>query len=1178
MPGADGSIIIDTSIDSSGLKEGLAKLAESISDGMEKSLRAAADVFEDAGNGAQKMSDALKSAGDAMDDASRSIDGAGDTAEKAGDEIEEAGKKADKSGDDASSGGGKWEKFGSIMASVGKIALEALGAATGAAVGFAKASVETGAEFDAAMSKVGAISGSSGDELDALRDKAREMGSETVFSASEAAEAMNYMAMAGWEAGDMLDGIEGIMNLAAASGESLGTTSDIVTDALTAFGLAAEDSAHFADVLASASASANTNVGMMGETFKYVAPVAGALNYSAEDIAVAVGLMANSGIKASQAGTTLRAALTSLVKPSDDAMDVLGKLGLVELAEGAEDFVADLTQLEDEMRAVDEKTEALAKAQAKYQEVVAKEGESSDKAAEALKKVEKATYNLQKAEKKLQAGKDEQMREQYEYTTLLQNSDGSMKDFSETVETLRAAFAGLDEATQAEYAATIFGQRAMSGMLAIINSTDEDLSKLTTEISRSSMSMDEITQSVQDSGVAWEKYTGNFDGIDTLVDEMVTKLTEAGMSAEELAEHLNTEYDIDIADAIAAVEAVQVAMDDSTGAAERMAKTMTDNLAGDITIFKSALSDAQIELSDQLTPSLREFVQFGTSALQDLTTAFKEGGLDGAMEALGGILSDALSMIVESLPGFLDAGMQLLGALGQGILDNLPAITQAALDVITELTMRLLEALPQIVEAGVEIISMLVVGIGEALPTLIPAIVEAIVLIAKALIDNLPTLVDALFVLMEGLVVGLIDAIPVLIEALPDLINSVVQAIVKLSPVLIDGCVKLVLAIVENLPHIISALVDALPDIIVAIVQGLIALGKEALSPAGLELTLQIVAGLIEGIAQIAEACFEIGAALMAGIIELIPGMKGAGKDVLEGIVSGMREAMASLHEFIQGVVESVVGWFKDLFGIHSPSTLMRDTIGKNLMEGLADGIKAFISKVTDAAKQIPGKIRDGIQSMWNTITGVGKNIIGGIADGLKNAFTTIVDAAKSLPAKIWEGIQSMWSSVTNIGKNLISGITDGLTGAFDTLKDGAKNAADTITGTFKNLFGIHSPSKLMRDQIGKNLALGIAEGLEDGEDSIYATLDDIADAMGDKNIFDRLNAAFEGAQEKINFDRSPRGSASVDDRPEDTGKDKRDDERERPMMVDAHIEIDGREFARVVTPAISKELAWEGV
>ena len=117
-----------------------------------------------------------------------------------------------------------------------------------------------------------------------------------------------------------------------------------------------------------------------------------------------------------------------------------------------------------------------------------------------------------------------------------------------------------------------------------------------------------------------------------------------------------------------------------------------------------------------------------------------------------------------------------------------------------------------------------------------------------------------------------------------------------------------------------------------------------------------------------------------------------------------------------------------------------------------------------------------------------------------------------------------------------------------------------------------------MRDQIGKNLALGIAEGLEDGEDSIYATLDDIMDAMGDRNVFDKLNGAFETAQEKINFDRSPRGSAFVDDRPEDPGQDKRDEDRDRPMMVEAHIEIDGREFAIAVTPAISKELAWEGV
>ena len=162
------------------------------------------------------------------------------------------------------------------------------------------------------MANVAAISGATGDDLQALRDKAREMGSKTKFSASEAAEAMNYMAMAGWKTGDMLSGIEGIMNLAAASGEDLATTSDIVTDALTAFGLTAEDSAHFADILAAASSNANTNVSMMGETFKYCAPVAGALGYSAEDVAEAIGLMGNAGIKSTQAGTALRTMMTKL--------------------------------------------------------------------------------------------------------------------------------------------------------------------------------------------------------------------------------------------------------------------------------------------------------------------------------------------------------------------------------------------------------------------------------------------------------------------------------------------------------------------------------------------------------------------------------------------------------------------------------------------------------------------------------------------------------------------------------------------------------------------------------------------------------------------------------------------------------------------------------------------------
>ncbi|MGN9222421.1 phage tail tape measure protein [Coprococcus comes] len=204
--------------------------------------------------------------------------------------------------------GEKLQTVGSNIESAGKKLLPV----TGAVTALGTAAVKTAADFDTAMSQVAAVSGATGSDLDALRDKAREMGAKTKFSASEAAEAMNYMAMAGWKTTDMLGGIEGIMNLAAASGEDLATTSDIVTDALTAFGLSADDSGHFADVLAAASSNANTNVSMMGETFKYCAPIAGALGFSVEDTAEAIGLMANAGIKSSQAGTSLRTIMNNL--------------------------------------------------------------------------------------------------------------------------------------------------------------------------------------------------------------------------------------------------------------------------------------------------------------------------------------------------------------------------------------------------------------------------------------------------------------------------------------------------------------------------------------------------------------------------------------------------------------------------------------------------------------------------------------------------------------------------------------------------------------------------------------------------------------------------------------------------------------------------------------------------
>ncbi|MCI9366867.1 MAG: phage tail tape measure protein [Oscillospiraceae bacterium] len=254
-----------------------------------------------------------------LDEAKTSADHCARSIDQYGKEVKEAGERS--------------EQFGQVSAQ----AVNQLAAAL-AAAGVAKTvkeiadalmeCVDTFGGFEAQMSAVGAISGADGGQMEQLADKAKQMGATTSFTAKEAGQALEYMAMAGWKTSDMLGGLEGIMNLAAASGENLASTSDIVTDALTAFGLSAADAGRFADVLAAASSNSNTNVSMMGETFKTAAPVAGALGYSIEDTALAIGLMANAGIKGSDAGTALRGTLTNLAKPSEQVAGYMERLGV----------------------------------------------------------------------------------------------------------------------------------------------------------------------------------------------------------------------------------------------------------------------------------------------------------------------------------------------------------------------------------------------------------------------------------------------------------------------------------------------------------------------------------------------------------------------------------------------------------------------------------------------------------------------------------------------------------------------------------------------------------------------------------------------------------------------------------------------------------------------------------
>ena len=346
---ADGTVTIETKLDNSGVEKGLNDLKKEVessskstaqeidkaSDQAQKSVEEVAKSAEKTGKQVEKSAnDSASKAGQA---AKQGADSAAKGTESASTKMQQSHKKVKDTAKESADGAKKsWEESNqstvastesatSKMAGLMKKSAAVIGVASVAA---AKKTIDVGKSFEAGMSEVQAISGASGKDLEKLSAKAKQMGATTKFSATESATALKYMAMAGWKTNQMVSGLSGVMNLAAASGEDLGTVSDIVTDSMTAFGLKAKDSGHFADVLAKASSSSNTNVAMMGETFKYVAPLAGSMKYSIEDTATAIGLMANAGIKGSQAGTSLRSIITRLVKPPKDAATALNALGI----------------------------------------------------------------------------------------------------------------------------------------------------------------------------------------------------------------------------------------------------------------------------------------------------------------------------------------------------------------------------------------------------------------------------------------------------------------------------------------------------------------------------------------------------------------------------------------------------------------------------------------------------------------------------------------------------------------------------------------------------------------------------------------------------------------------------------------------------------------------------------
>lgn len=877
--------------------------------------------------------------------------------------------------------------IGSI-AEKGLKATGAILAGTATAIGaIGAASVKVGSDFEASMSKVAAISGATGDDLKALTDKAKEMGATTKFSASESADALQYMAMAGWKTEDMLNGLEGIMNLAAASGEDLATTSDIVTDALTAFGLSAEDSTHFADVLAQASSNANTNVGMMGETFKYVAPVAGALGYTAEDTALAIGLMANSGIKASQAGTSLRSIMSRMAKPTKEVQGAMDKLGVS-----------------------------------------------------------------------------------------LTDSNGNMKSLNEVMGDLRNGFAGLSEAEAAEMAAALGGQEAMSGLLAIVNASDDDFDKLSDAIYSCDGAAKRMADTMNDNlqGQITILKSG-LEGLGiSLYENMEAPLKEVVKEAQNMVQQLQDAFNNGGLDSLVtkAGEVMAQIVTEVAQAAPKLIGT-AENLVGSfiqgIVDHKSEFASAGATMVAELVRAIMDVAGDMWSAGIYLFTEFLQAMTDHSEEmgqSFGEMISKIGEAVQTNLPLIIQAAKDFVAGFCQGLSEEFPGVSalldgffQGFLDTAGDIVQGIVDLIGDIFSVIDSQDPATMEAIGKAIGTIAASI--AALKVASEVVGGVKSLLSVLggFRKTAGSIIGIVPKVvegfqllsggagtfsEVLALEFPKLAGIITKVTGSLGTLVstISGIFTKIGAVVgpaiSKIASLISSIGSTIAGIGAVIVGAVMAITnffgmlkdgfswvKEALTVIGI--TIAAVGAVILGAPALV-------AAVVAGIVAAVATLVVVIKDHWTQIVDFFK----GIPDKIGEVVDSIVAWFQELPG--RISTWLTNTItaisewGSELYTNITTFVSEAISAVGDWFSQLPYKIGYALGTAIGTIIQWGINVKDWVTTELPKIIQSVVDWFAQLPGRIWTWLVGVVNNIIAWGQNMYTTITTAATNAVNSV------------------------------------------------------------------------------------------------------------------------------------------------
>ena len=949
------------------------------------------------------------------------------------------------------------------------------GAGIALSVGLGSA-VKTASDFDTQMSKVKAISGATEEEFNKLRETAKKLGAETAFSASQASEGMEYLALAGWKTNDIIKAMPGLLDLAAAGALDLGTASDIVSDTMSAFGLSAEQAAHASDVFAYAQANANTNVEQMGEAMNYLAPTAKSMGWSLEESSAIIMELANNGLKGSMATQAFGSSLVRLAAPTPKATKLIKKLGL------------EFFDAQGQMKSMPEVLKEL--------EVGLKGMSDEQKAAAMDVLVGKNAYKQWQI--LLEAGSDSLA----DMTNNLRNADGTAADMAETmldnlggsIILLKSAlegmaisigeilipyiqkavefinklvdwFNGLSDTTKqiivitaalAAVFALIVGPillligfipQIISGFGAIATVFGVTSAALLKGILVFTGIVGAIIGVAIALVVAYKKvewFRNAVDGAFAWIVETAKAIgpaikTAFGASLDWAAEKLTalkgvaTVVKDGIVKAFGAIRNTFSGLGESTSGLFSGIVDKAKEFLGNIKSAFSGNPEDLIPVIMQIVPSIIGFLLGGWPRIIIIVSRFlpmiAEGmqtGLPKIVEVIENVVESIVGFIQNNLPQLIQTGLEVVLSLLNGILSAIPSLIEAASEIILTLVSAIAEFLPTILLAGIEVLTSLLDGIISAIPSIIDVVLTVIDTLITTIIDNLPTVIDTGMEVLTSLIDGIIKVLPLLIGAALMLILNIVDTIVINLPKIIDAGIKILFSLIDGIVKILPVLIETAIKLVLQIVDTLIKNLPKIIS-AGMKILSALISGIVKILPQLISTAVQLIVKIAGILIQNLPKILAAGvrilKELIKGIISIIGELISAVKDKI---IPAIVDKLKEVDLVQT---------GKDIIKGLIKGIGSMGSAVWEATKGIGSKIKNGFTSFFK----------------IKSPSRLMMSLAKHIPGGAIAGMDSMRSKVEQASDRMAEAMTPDVRSidmSYATPSGMASNLSAAVAGT----------------------------------------------------------------------------------------------------------------------------------